>query len=260
MQRSVLAGSLALVTAIGTWSADGQVKRPLLDGTQAMLEADVALEAKYGRADSAIDGPYFDPSANEWKMVIERGASTDLHRYLITVSESSGEVCVREFPAVDCTAKGDATAALQAVRDKQQGLIDAARNPPPDLQGVMRAVIRDQMRSGRYAASNPMPLYVQISTPGGDGAIDLSPESIRALASLGLQLHPGSAWEPPSEGVRVGATMNLSVGIPTRRPDGDYEVTFGFLCGSVCASQYTAVLRYDASGWRVLSSQMNSIS
>jgi hypothetical protein len=54
--------------------------------------------------------------------------------------------------------------------------------------------------------------------------------------------------------------MNLSVGIPTRRPDGDYEVTFGFLCGSVCASQHTAILRYDASGWRVLSSEMNWIS
>jgi hypothetical protein len=189
MQKSVLAGSLALVAVISAWSADGQVKRPLLDEMQATLEADVVLDAKYGRAGSAIDGPYFDPSANEWKMVIERGASTDLHRYLITVSESSGEVCVRELPAADCTAKGDATPALQAVRDKQQGRIDAARNPPPDLQGVMRAVIRDQIRSGRYAASNPMPL---------------SPESIRALASLGLQLHPGSAWQPPSEGVRVG--------------------------------------------------------
>lgn len=260
MKRSVLAGSLALVAAVCTWRADGQVRPPLLDVTQAMREAGVVLDAKYGRADSAIDGPDFDPSTNEWKMVIERGVSTDLHRYMVTVSESSGEVCVRQLPSVDCTAKGDATPALQAVRDKQQGLMEAARNPPPDLQGVMRAIIRDQMRSGRYAASNPMPLYVQISAPNGDGAIDLSSESIHALASLGLKLHPGSAWQPPLEGVRVGATMNLSMGIPTRRPDGDYEVTFGFWCGSACASRHTAVLRYDASGWRVLSSVMSSIS
>ena len=260
MQKSILAGSLATCALLTTWVAHGQEKQPLLDGMQAMEAAFAAVDAKFGRDDSTVNGPDFDQASNEWRMVIERGESNTLQRYLVTVNESSGTVCVRELPAADCAARGDAAAALQAARDKLQGLAEAALNPPPDLQGVMIAVIRDQMDSGGYLASNRMPLYVSLRSPKGDGMIDLSPESIRALGDTGLQLMPGSAWQPPSSGARVGTTMNMGLGTPTRRPDGDYDVTFGFWCGGLCASDHTAVLRHNASGWHVLSSVMNSIS
>ena len=96
-------------------------------------------------------------------------------------------------------------------------------------------------------------------TLGNVGTIDLSPESIRDLEVLGFQLMSGSAWRPPAAGTRVGPTISLGLAIPTRRPDGDYDLTFGVWCGETCGSQHMAVLRHDASGWRVLSSMMRSI-
>lgn len=223
------------------------------------MEGNIALEAQFGHGDSAIDGPHFDRLAKEWRMVVERDATSALHRYLITINESSGEVCVRALPATDCAARGDVGVALKAARDKRQGLAEASLNPPPDMQGVMKAVLRSQLASDGYLASNRMPVYVSIGSPRGDRAIDLSPESIRDLGEIGGQLMPGSAWQPPPEGMRVGATMRMGLGVPTRRGDGDYDLQFGFYCGSVCGSQHEAVLRHDASGWRVLSSEMGAI-
>ena len=231
----------------------------MLDAMQAMMEGSTALDAKFGRSDSAIDGPHFDRLANEWRMVVRRGESIALRRYLISINESSGEVCVRALPATDCAAKGDAGVALKAAQDKRQELAEVGLNPPPDLQGVMKAVLRHQLASGGYLASNRMPVYVSIGSPKGDSAIDLSPESIRDLGEIGVQLMPGSAWQPPPEGTRVGTTMSMGLGIPTRRADGDYDLEFGFLCGGACGSQHEAVLRHDASGWRVLSSEMGLI-
>lgn len=259
MQKSVVAGVFAAVASFATWVTHAQEKRPLLDAMQAMMEGNFALDATLGRADSAIDGPDFDQAGNEWRMVVARGESIALRRYLITVNETSGEVCVRGLPATDCVAKGDAGVALQAARDKRQGLAEVALYPPPDLQGVMKAVLRHELTSGGYLASNRMPVYVSIGSPKGDSAIDLSPESIRDLGEIGVQLMPGSAWQQPPDGTRVGKTMSMGLGIPTRRADGDYDLQFGFHCGSVCGSQYEAVLRHDASGWRVLSSEMGLI-
>ena len=166
---------------------------------------------------------------------------------------------MRALPATDYAARGDAGAALKAARDKRQGLAEAALNPPPDLQGVMKAVLRNQLASGGYLASNRMPVYVSISSPKGDSAIGLSPESIKDLGEIRAPLMPGSAWQPPAEGTRVGTTMRMGLGIPTRRPDGDYDLTFGFYCGGTCGSHHAAVLCHDAAGWRVLSSEMGVI-
>lgn len=137
--------------------------------------------------------------------------------------------------------------------------MQAAQSPPPDLQGVMRAVLRSQTASGGYLESNRMPVYVSIGSPKGESAIDLSTESIRDLGEIGVQLMPGSAWQLPPEGTRVGKAMSMSLGIPTRRADGDYDLKFGFFCGGACGSQHEAVLRHDTSGWRVLSSEMGLI-
>lgn len=259
MQKSVLAAALAATVSFAVFAAHGQETQPLLNQMQVMAEADKALIARFGRADSMVNGPDFDPANNEWGLLIERGESSALHRYQISVNETSGEVCVRELPATDCVTKGDAGVALQSAREKRQALAEAVLNPAPDLQGVMKAVLRHQSAPGGYLASNRMPVYVSISSPKGDSSIDLAPESIRDLGELGVQLMPGSAWQPPTEGTRVGASMNMGLGIPTRRPDGDYDLGFGFWCGGTCGSQHAAVLRHDASGWRVLSSMMNTI-
>ena len=253
-------GLLAALAFLGTFAAYGQEKQPLLDGMQVMDAASAAVNSRFGPADSSMNGPDFDQATSEWRMVIERGEGSTYHRFLVTINESSGVVCVRESPATDCLTQGDATAALTAARDKLRAVAEAALNPPPDLQGVMVAVIRNQMGSGGYLASNRMPLYVSLKSPKDNTMIDLSPESIRLLRDTGLQLMPGSTWKAPPSGTHVGTTMNLGVGTPLLRPDGDYDITFGFYCGGLCASGHKAVLRRDAAGWHVISSVMESIS
>lgn len=124
----------------------------------------------------------------------------------------------------------------------------------------MVAVTRHEMGSGGYLAGYRMPLYVSLNSPKDDTMIDLSPESIRLLGDTGLQLMPGSTWKAPPSGIHVGTTMNLGVGTPLPRPDGDYDITFGFYCGGLCASGHKAILHHDPSGWRVISSVMESIS
>ena len=260
MSKSVFQTAFAALALLGISVAHGQEKLPLLDGMQVMETASAAVDSKFGRSDSSFSGPDFDQARNEWRMVIERGEATAYHRFLVTVNESSGVVCVQELPATDCVAWGDAAVALQAARDKLRGLAEAALNPPPDLQGVMIAVIRHQMGSGGYLASNRMPLYVSLKSPTDDSMVDLSPESIRQLSDTALELLPGSKWTPPPSGTHVGPTMSMGVGTPLLRPDGDYDVTFGFYCGGLCASGYSAVLRHDGSGWHVISAVMNMIS
>lgn len=259
MQKSVLAAVLAATVSLAALVVQAQETQPLLNEMQVMAEADKALNARFGRADSMVNGPRFDSANNAWTLLIERGESSALHRYQISVNETSGEVCVRELPATDCVTKGNAEAALQAARDKRQALAEAMLHPAPDLQGVMKAVLRHQTAPGGYLASNRMPVYVSIRSPKGESAIDLSPESIQDLGDLGVKLMPGSAWQPPTEDARVDTSMMMGLGIPTRRPDGDYDLGFGFWCGGTCGSQHAAVLRRDASGWRVLSSTMTMI-
>lgn len=251
------AAALALLVTFGVHAQEPQ---PLLDGMQAIQLGTAAVDARSGRGDSTIHGPDFDQASKEWRMMIERGEATASRRFFVSVNEASGLVCVHELPASDCAARDDAAVALQAARDKRRGLAEAALNPPPDLQGVMLALIRHQLESGGYLASNRMPLYVALKSPKDETMIDLSPESIRSLSDTGLDLMPGSAWKPPQSAGHVGTTMHMGVGTPTRRPDGDYDITFGFWCGTLCASSHTAVLRYDQSGWHVLSSVMTGIS
>lgn len=118
MQESVLAGSLAALASVTAWIAHGQERQPLLDAMQVTMEGNIVLDAYFGHGDSEIDGPHFDQSANEWRMVVERGESIALRRYLITINESSGGVCVRTVPSSGCAAKGDAGVALKAAQDK----------------------------------------------------------------------------------------------------------------------------------------------
>lgn len=251
-----LVATLALLTQI----AQAQDQAPNLDQMQVMDLVSTAVNSKYRAADSTINGPDFDHIRGEWRVDIERGAGATHERFAVSVDETSGVVCVRKVPENDCTVLGDATIALSAAFDKRNAEAEAIRNPPPDLQGVMVAIIRHQLVSGGYLASNRKPLYVALHSPAGDSMVDLSPISIQQLSETGLVLLPGSTWTAPPSGTRVGPKMSMGVGTPLRRPDGDYDVTFGFYCGGLCGSGHSAVLRHDAAGWRVVSAVMNMIS
>jgi hypothetical protein len=227
----------------------------------AMQTSLQALRPGLDIGDASIDGPAFDPVRHEWQLraTFQHGATPTT--LLISLNESTGMVCAHDPAADRCRAVGNAADVLRQARDRRAALDDAMAHPPPDLQGVMVALIRYQLAAkDGYLHANRMPLYVGLSWPEGTSHLDLSSDAMHSLADAGLALFPGSAWKTPKGQAVEGSTMVMNVGLPMRRPDGDYDVQYNFYCGSLCASWHMAVMRYDAHGWHVVSSQMQAIS
>ena len=89
---------------------------------------------------------------------------------------------------------------------------------------------------------------------------DLPPAAVEAMRRrTGITFAPGSAFVPEN-GATVGNFWNIGIGKPTPRSDGDYDLTWGYYCGMLCASGNTATLHHDATGWHVVESRMHWVS
>jgi len=197
-----------------------------------------------------------------WTSFAHPQNNRDMHQAgmnMIRMSIIAGSLVVLASFATGSFGAQTAEPLLNKAKQSTEGSTDVAPVSPSDLQGMMKAVLRQQAEVDAHLATSRMPLYVSIRAPAGDSMIDLSPESILALEQTGFLLLPGSAWQPPSADTRVGTAMRLSMGAPVMRPDGDYDAAFEYWCGTACSSRYDAVLRHDTSGWQVLSSVMSSI-
>lgn len=235
--------------------------KPVLDGMTAMQVSLGALRPTLG--DGAVGAMNFDAASGVWQFRFDRGQGTAPATLEITLDESTGAVCAHDpaLPPGTCAARGSAATQLKQARDERTALEEAVQHPAPDLQGVMMALIRYQAQAkDGYLRANSMPLYVSLGWPDGSRHLDLSEDAIRQLADLRLKVFPASAQPASHETVPGASRMLMSVGLPMHRPDGDYEVKYGFYCGSLCASWHTAVLHRDAKGWHVLSSRMDGIS
>ncbi|QRP62464.1 hypothetical protein I6J77_09885 [Rhodanobacter sp. FDAARGOS 1247] len=233
--------------------------KPLLDGMSVVQVSLGVLRPKLG--DGAVGAVNFDPASGVWQFRLDRGQGSVTPTLEITLDESTGEVCAQDPVSGQCVARGSAAAKLKQARDERVAQEDAVRRPAPDLQGVMIALVRYQVQAkDGYLRANSMPLYVSLSWPDGSRSIDLSEDSIRQLADTGVELFPASALTASRRDAREKPWMQMGVGLPMRRQDGNYEVMYGFYCGPLCASSHTAVLRHDAEGWHVLTSTMNTIS
>src|SRR3546814_12601979 len=54
--------------------------------------------------------------------------------------------------------------------------------------------------------------------------------------------------------------MKMSIGVPVLRPDGLYDVSHSYYCGTRCAAHVTSVMAKGPTGWTVHSSTLQSIS
>jgi hypothetical protein len=235
--------------------------KPVLDGMTAMQLSLGALRPALGNG--AVGAVNFDAASGVWQFRFDRGQGMTPAGLEVTLDESTGAVCAHDpaLPAGTCVARGSAAAQLKQARDERTAQEEAVQHPAPDLQGVMMALIRYQAQAkDGYLRANPMPLYVSLGWPDGSRHLDLSESAIHQLADLRLKIFPASAQTASQEIVPEASRMVMSVGLPTHRQDGDYEVKYGFYCGSLCASWHTAVLHRDAKGWHVLSSRMDAIS
>ncbi|TKR33527.1 hypothetical protein FCE95_04315 [Luteimonas gilva] len=238
-----------------------QTGRPLLDHLKAMTLAFEALNSKFGRDDYGAGGADFDETRREWRVEIDRGEGKAPRRLVVSISEISGAICAHA-PAQDgCVASGDASALLEAERGRRKALAEAARNPPPDLQGAMAALIRYQAKPGGFlSGGNLASIYVSMHWPDARESLDLSSDAIRSLRDLRIRILPGSQWIPPAGNKHVGENASVNIGLPARRADGTFEVRYGYWCGSLCAATCVAVMRHDAAGWHVVSSEVESMS
>ncbi|MEP7184372.1 MAG: hypothetical protein ABI767_00930 [Rhodanobacter sp.] len=233
--------------------------KPLLDGMSAMQASLAALQPKLG--DGVVGELNFDPASGVWKFRFDRGQGLAPPTLEVTLDEATGAICARDPASGQCFARGNATTQLKQARDQRLAQEEAVQHPAPDLQGVMVALVRYQANAkDGYLRANRMPLYVSLYWPDGSRSLDLSGQAIRQLADTGLKLFPGSASPASQKDVLTEPTMKMSVGLPMRRQNGDYEVQYGFYCGSLCASWHTAVLHRDEDGWHVLTSHMDAIS
>lgn len=238
--------------------AQGAPARPLLDGAGAMQASLAALRPGIG--DAKVSGIDFDSARGVWHFRLDRDPSKAPASLEVTLDETTGAVCARDPASGRCVAQGSVAAQVEEARARRAAQENAVRHPAPDLQGVMVALVRYQATAkDGYVHDNRMPLYVSMSWPDGTRQLDLSADAIRRLAGTGLRLFPGSAW-PSGKPPPAPTMMRMTVGLPMRRQDGDYDVQYGFWCGDLCASWHAAVLRHDAAGWHVLTSNMQAIS
>lgn len=250
-----------LMMSLGSTATAGSAEsaKPLLDGMTAVQSSLGALAPKLG--DGTVASVNFDTTRGEWQIRFYRSPGATPAELEIALDEATGDVCARAPDAKTCFARGNVAALLEQVRDQRAAQEDAVLHPPPDLQGVMTALIRYQATAkDGYLRANRMPLYVSLSWPDSRRPLDLSEAAIGQLADLRLKLFPGSAAPAsPKNAVSIGF-MTMGVNLPLRRKDGDYDVNYGFYCGMLCASWHAAVLHRDAKGWHVVSSHMNAIS
>lgn len=251
---------MASLGASSLRAADGQVA-PLLDVQAAMnLALKLAGEATHSHSFST-QAVRFEPSAREWTVPIDAGLDDGSARHFVArVNESTGLACLESPPAAGCVVKEDIHPILVEVRAKAEALAFAKEHPAPDMQGMAEALLRQQMgKDASHQGNTPRARYfVSIPSPDGKGLADLSPEVMARLRQDGIDTHPAGAWKQ-NEG-HVPMDTRLSIGLPVPRADGNYDVSFGYYCGTLCAGWYTAVMKWDGSGWHVVSTVMTAVS
>jgi hypothetical protein len=138
---------------------------------------------------------------------------------------------------------------------------EAKLHPSPDLEDLwLTVLLKISPSTTPSTGSYGRTWYVSVST-GADKPVDLPATAIAKAQIPGIKILPASA--APSVTAGNGATQgdyHIGIGIPLKRPDGNYDVTYGYYCGVVCAASITAVMSHDRWGWHIVSSRRNWVS
>ncbi|AIF48243.1 hypothetical protein [Dyella japonica] len=212
----------------------------------------------------SISAVSFEPSTREWTVPVSAAEGQGVVKnFIATINESTGLACLRLPPGAGCVVTIDIHQQVIDAKARTEAELMAQTHPAPDLQQMAEVLIRYQLdpkRSGASASGAQALYYVTLQSPDNAKGVDLSPEVVTRLRRDGIETHPGSEWVPPGRAATSSLAMHYSIGLPVRRPDGRYDVSFGYYCGTLCAGWFTAVMTYDAAGWHVVSTVMNAIS
>ena len=258
--RVLLGVSMTWIGGCALHGAERQTK-PVLDGQVATnIAIKLAGEAVHSQNYSG-QIMQFEPSTREWTMPIDALAVPDSAKHFVArVNESTGLACLELPPATGCVVQEDIHQLLADAKAKADARTMAREHPAPDLQQMAEVLLQYQLRSDRSYGADPSRthLFVSIPSPDAKGVVDLSPDVVARFKRDGIDISPGKAWKP-SKG-NVSPNRHFDIGLPVRRPDGNYDVPYSYYCGPLCAAWYTAVMRRDESGWHVVSTVLTAIS
>lgn len=241
-------------------ATEAQVE-PLIDGQSASNIAMLLAGRVTGSHNFSVSGIYFDQTTREWVIQIDASLDSQTTKHFVArVNESTALACLEAPPAAGCVAKEDIHPQMDGARQKAEALALARKYPAPDLQQLAEVILRYQVNADRpkNTVAPKTRYFVSIPSPDTGGQVDLPPEYLADLRKDNIEAFPGSTW---TQGMTNGSmAMRFAVGLPVRRPDGNYDVAYSYYCGPLCAGWYTAVMVHDATGWHVVSSVMNAVS
>jgi hypothetical protein len=231
---------------------------PILPQMQAIdLSSRVARQVP-GVTDLVITPMPYEAANHRWVTLFKPNTGDG---FIVILDENTGDICALFEHQDKCVAKGSATEEIAKVKAVAAASEDAKLHPPPDLEDLWLTVLLKMAPSTTPSpGSQASTWYVSVST-GADKPVDIPATAIAKAQIPGITILPASA--APSGSMSNSATQgnyHIGIGIPLKRPDGNYDVTYGWYCGVVCGSSVTAVMSHDQWGWHIVSSRRNWVS
>jgi hypothetical protein len=231
---------------------------PILSQMQAIdLSSRVARQVP-GVTDLVIAPMPYEAANLRWVTLFKRNTGDG---FIVTLDESTGEICALFEHQDKCAAEGSASDEIAKAKAVAKASEEARLHPPPDLEDLWLTVL---LKIAPSKAPSPggfgSTWYVSVST-GAEKPVDLPATAIAKAQIPGIKILPASsaptvaAANSPTQG-----DYHIGIGIPVKRPDGNYDVTYGYYCGVVCAASITSVVSHDHWGWHIVSSRTNWVS
>lgn len=231
---------------------------PILPQMQAIdLSTRVARQVP-GVTDLVITAMPYEAANHRWVTLFKPNTGEG---FIVILDENTGDICALFEHHDTCAAKGSASDEIAKVKAVAKASEEATLHPPPDMEDLWLTVLLKMAPSTTPSPGSPgTTWYVSVSA-GSDKPVDLPASAIAKTHIPGITILPASAT--PSVKAGNGPTpgdYHIGIGLPIKRPDGNYDVTYGYYCGALCAASMTAVVSHDHWGWHIVSSRANWVS
>ena len=231
---------------------------PILSQMQAIdLSSRVARQVP-GVTDLVIAPMPYEAANHRWVTLFKPNTGDG---FIVTLDESTGEICALFEHQDKCAAEGSASDEIAKAKAITKASEEARLHPPPDLEDLWLTVLLKIAPSkppspGGYGST----WYVSVST-GEEKPVDLPATAIAKAQIPGIKILPASAAPTVAAGNSpTQGDYHIGIGIPLKRADGNYDVTYGYYCGVVCAASITSIVSHDQWGWHIVSSRTNWVS
>jgi hypothetical protein len=158
-------------------------------------------------------------------------------------------------------------ATAQAASEPPPPLVRTDTNAPagparaPDIDGLLIVLLQSFAPDPAQSIQPSALWYITVADADGTRH-DPSPGVLGSVHIWNIRMVGGSG--APEANAFLTKTprqlMHYTIEAPRPRQDGNYEVSYAYYCGSLCAAGFTAVMSHDAQGWHILSTNMEWIS